>query len=76
MSAFLRIVVLYRQGTPVEEIAFLTRTSERLVQDYLAIYEAALEVPHRREKLEEELVRVSGRRSASSGAEKRAVVRS
>jgi DNA-binding Lrp family transcriptional regulator len=75
VSAFLRIVVLYRQGTPVEEIAFLTRTSERLVQDYVAIYEAALEVPHRREKLEEELVRVSGRRSRSSGAEKRAVVR-
>jgi DNA-binding Lrp family transcriptional regulator len=75
VSAFLRIVVLHRQGTPVEEIAFLTRTSERLVQDYLAIYEAALEVPHRREKLEEELVRVSGRRSRPPRAEKRAVVR-
>ena len=75
VSAFLRIVVLHRQGTPVEEIAFLTRTSERLVQDYVAIYESALEVLHRREKLEEELERVSGRRSASSGAEKGAVVR-
>jgi hypothetical protein len=75
VSAFLRIVVLHRQGTPVEEMAFLTRTSERLVQDYVAIYESALEVLHRREKLEEELERVSGRRSASSGAEKGAVVR-
>jgi hypothetical protein len=75
VSAFLRIVVLHRQGTPVEEIGFLTRTSERLVRDYLAIYEAAMEVPHRREKLEEELVRVSGGRARTSGAEKGAVVR-
>ena len=43
----------------MEEIAFLTRTSERLVQDYLAIYEAAMAAPHRREKLEEELAKVS-----------------
>jgi hypothetical protein len=46
---------------PVEEIAFLTRASQRLVADYLGLYESALAVPHRREKLEEELTRVMPR---------------
>ena len=59
ISAFLRIVLLHRQGTPVAEIAFLTQTSVRLVEEYLALYEAALTEPHRRKKLEEELARVS-----------------
>lgn len=74
VSTFLRIVVLHRQGTPVEEIAFLTQSSVRLAKDYLRVYEAALAEPHRREKLEEELARVSGwqrapgRGQASSGA--------
>jgi hypothetical protein len=62
VSTFLRIVVLHRQGSPIEEIAFLTRASERLVKDYLAVYEAVLAHPHRWEKLEEELGRVSARR--------------
>jgi hypothetical protein len=53
-----------------EEIAFLTRSSVRLVQDYLAVYRAALEVPHRREKLEEELARVGGQSVAPFGEEK------
>jgi hypothetical protein len=75
VSAFLRIVVLHRQETPVEEIAFLTRTSERLVRDYLAIYEAAMAVPHRREKLEEDLARVSGWRPRPAETKKRAVER-
>ena len=65
VSTFLRIVVLHRQGTPVEEIAFLTQSSVRLVEDYLAVYEAALAEAHRREKLEEELARVSGWQQAS-----------
>jgi DNA-binding Lrp family transcriptional regulator len=59
VSTFLRMVILHRQGTLVEEIAFLTRSSARLVQDYLKVCEAALAVPHRREKLEEEVARVS-----------------
>jgi hypothetical protein len=58
VSIFLRIVVLYRKGTPLGEIAFLTRSSERLVQEYLGVYEAAMGDPQRREKLEEELARV------------------
>ncbi len=74
VSAFLRIVVLHRQaclpclhrqGTPVEEIAFLTQASVRLVKEYLEVYEAALAEPHRREKMEEELVRVSARQKPS-----------
>jgi hypothetical protein len=63
---FLRVVVLHQQQMPVEEMAFLSQSSARLVRDYLAVYEAALAVPHRREKLEEELGRVSGRVVASS----------
>ena len=61
VSTFLRIVVLHRQETPVEEIAFLTQASARLVKEYLEVYEAAMKAPHRREKLEEELARVSVR---------------
>ena len=33
VSTFLRVVVLHRQGTPVEEIAFLTQASTRLVAE-------------------------------------------
>lgn len=74
VSAFLRIVVLHRQETPVEEIAFLTQASARLVKDYLEVYEAAVKVPHRREKLEEELARVSARQKLSfEGKKKREV---
>jgi len=58
VSTFLRIVVLHRQGAALEEITFLTRSSVRLVREYLGVYEAAMGVSHRRERLEEELARV------------------
>jgi len=74
VSTFLRIVVLHRQETPVEEIAFLTRSSVRLVKDYLEVYEAALAVPHRREKLEEELARVNTWQKISSEESKKGEV--
>lgn len=61
IQTFLRIVCLHEQDTPVGEIAFLTHTSERLVQDYLAVYQQAVTVPHRAEKLSEELARVAAR---------------
>jgi len=61
VSTFLRVVVLHQQGTGEAEIAFLTRTSESLVRDYLAVYEQAQQVPHRAEKLAEELARVLAR---------------
>jgi len=67
ISTFQRIVLLHQEEMPVEQIAFLTRSSVRLVRDYLALYEAALAVPHRREKLEEELARVSRRPEPASG---------
>jgi DNA-binding Lrp family transcriptional regulator len=81
VSIFLRVVLLHRQGTPVKEIAFLTQASGRLVKDYLAVYQAALAEPHRREKLEEELARVSawqqasGQGQASSGQGKKGEVK-
>jgi len=74
VSAFLRIVVLHRQETPVEEIAFLTQASVRLGKEYLEVYEAALTEPHRREKLEEELARVSARQKPSFEGEKKGEV--
>jgi hypothetical protein len=74
VSLFLRVVLLQRQGTSVEEIAFLTQTSARLVGDYLAVYQAAVELPHRREKLEEELARVSVRRTVPSAEAKKGEV--
>lgn len=74
VSTFLRVVVLHRQGTPEEEIAFLTQSSVRLVKEYLALYEAAMGVPHRREKLEEELARVSTWQKVPSEAGKKGAV--
>jgi len=75
VSTFLRVVVLHRQGTPVEKIAFLTQASARLVKEYLEVYEAALAEPHRREKLEEELARVSARQKPSFEGEKKGEVK-
>jgi Protein of unknown function (DUF1670) len=60
INTFQRVVVLHQEGMAAEQIAFLVRSSVRLVQDYLTVYEAALTVPRRREKLAEELARVSG----------------
>jgi hypothetical protein len=68
--------MLYRKGAPVEEIAFVTRSSERLVKGYLKVYKTALEMPHRREKLEEELARVSARQKSPTEEAKRGKVRS
>ena len=74
VSLFLRVVLLQRQGTSVEEIAFLTQTSARLVGDYLGVYQSGVELPHRREKLEEELARVSARRTVPSAEAKKGEV--
>jgi hypothetical protein len=71
VSTFLRMVVLQRKGTAVSEIAFLTRSSKRLVREYLRVYEAAMGEPRRREKLEEELARVTADTDRPSGGEKR-----
>lgn len=59
VSAFLRVSSLHQQGVAEEEIAFLTGISLRLVKDYIELYTTALETPHRREKLQEELARVA-----------------
>jgi hypothetical protein len=59
VNAFLRIVSLHEKGAPIAEIAFLTKTTPRLVADYLAVYQAAKQMPHRQEKLAEELERVN-----------------
>lgn len=75
VSAFLRIVMLHQKGTAVEEIAFLTQSSVKLVNDYLALYAAVQAEPHRRQKLAEEMARVNPGRSyqpdeAKKGARK------
>lgn len=75
ISTFLRIVVLYRKGLTVEEITFLTKASVKLVQDYLALYETALRVSHRQEKLEEELTRVNGGQNRPLDTQKKGQVK-
>jgi hypothetical protein len=61
IDTFLRMVLLHSNDAPVKEIAFVTGSSEKLTKDYLELYEAARQVPHRCEKLEEELERVRTR---------------
>lgn len=75
VSIFLRVVTLHRQGMSVEEISFLTQSSVRLVKEYLKVYEAAMAKPPRREKLEEELARVSARQKAPSEEGKKGEVK-
>jgi len=60
VSTFKRIVLLKEQGMNVKEIAFLTKSSERLVQDYLNLYAQARQNPPQMEKLAEEMERMSG----------------
>jgi hypothetical protein len=72
VGTFLRVVALHRQGMSVKEIAFLTQTSVRLVKEYLGVYEAAMAEPHRREKLEEELARVSPSTTLRTGVRQEA----
>ncbi len=60
ISTFLRVVSLQDQGLGQTEIAFLVGASEKLVRDYLAVYEQAQEKPHQLEKLAEEMERVKG----------------
>ena len=70
VNAFLRIVTLHEKGTAAAEIAFLTQTTPRLVADYLALYQAARAIPHRQEKLAEELERVNPVSQAVDGEKK------
>ena len=70
VNAFLRIVTLHEKGTPAAEIAFLTQTTPRLVADYLAVYEGARAIPHRQEKLAEELARVNPAGKVAGGEKK------
>jgi biotin operon repressor len=60
VRTFMRVVSLQEQGLGQTEIAFLVGASEKLVRDYLAVYEQAEEKPHQMEKLMEELERVKG----------------
>jgi len=60
IAAFQRVVTLHRAGTAAPQIAFLVGLSERLVTDYLALYDRLQGQTERLAKLEEELARVSG----------------
>lgn len=71
VSTFLRVVTLHQKGMAVSEIAFLTKSSERLVGDYLALYQEAQAIPHRQEKLAEELARVNLADSPGPAGEKK-----
>jgi uncharacterized small protein (DUF1192 family) len=60
VATFQRVVTLHREDTAVSQIAFLVGASERLVGDYLALYERVTSHAERLAKLEEELARVNG----------------
>ncbi len=60
IATFQRVVTLHREKTAVSQIAFLVGASERLVEDYLALYERVTGQVERLAKLEEELTRVNG----------------
>lgn len=57
---FQRVVTLHREQTAVSQIAFLVGASERLVRDYLGLYERVTGQAERLAKLDEELARVNG----------------
>jgi len=59
VSTFLRMVSLHEEGKALKDIAFLTQSSTKLVEEYLAVYENAREHPTRQVKLAEEIERVS-----------------
>lgn len=60
IAAFQRVVTLHREGAAPAQIAFLVSISERLVTDYLALYEQVQGQAERLAKLDEELARVNG----------------
>jgi len=60
IATFQRVVTLHREQTAVSQIAFLVGASERLVRDYLALYERVTGQAERLAKLDEELARVNG----------------
>ena len=60
VHTFLRVVSLHRQSLTPSEMAFLVGASEKLVRDYLALYERAQGQPHQVSKLAEEIERVRG----------------
>jgi hypothetical protein len=68
MTTFLRLVLLHQQDRAASEIALVTATSVRLVQDYLALYQSAPANPSQRAKLAAELARVSAWPGAASPA--------
>ena len=70
VNSFLRIVTLWQKGMSAAEIAFLTKTTPRLVADYLVVYAAAQAIPHRQAKLAEELARVDAASHVTSAAKK------
>lgn len=72
VSTFLRIVTLHRQETARTDIAFLVGASERLVQDYVELYERIRQRPPCLNKLDEELARVNGLSFAPKKGAKRA----
>jgi biotin operon repressor len=65
VQTFLRVVSLHRQGLTASEMAFLVGASEKLVRDYLVLYERVQSRPHQAAKLAEEVERVRGLNTAA-----------
>lgn len=69
IQTFLRIMLLYRQGFALLEVAHLSQTSEALLQEYLAVY-ALHDQPSCRERLETHLARLQNGRRPDEPLEK------
>jgi DNA-binding Lrp family transcriptional regulator len=70
LQTFGRVVMLTRKGLTVREIAFAVAISERLAQEYLALYQR-YNIPEYQERLEEMVQMVSSRAQKSTTGPKR-----
>jgi hypothetical protein len=68
IQAFVRVVELDQQGFSPNQIGLLLQMGLALVQEYLAVYRQN-DTPECRERLQEQLNRLSGHSTAQKGAQ-------
>ena len=67
IQAFVRVIELHQQGFSENQIGLLLQMGLALVQEYLAVYRQN-DTPECRERLQEQLKRLSGQSTAQKGA--------
>jgi uncharacterized protein DUF1670 len=70
VQTFVRVVALHQEGLPAPQIAHLTQCGERLVQEYLQLYQQPTE-PVCQERLAEHLQRLQSGRTPAETQKKR-----